>query len=198
MAHKLGYPSYTELGYIRMSRYDYTPEMVAAYREQIKEEVTPLAAKILKAQFKRTGIKNPEIYDLALTFKDGNPLPLGTTAEKIAHAQKMYDELSPETSYFFKYMVDHHVLDLEAKPGKQSGGYMTYFPKYKIPFIFSNFNGTSGRRRCFDSRIRPQFPGLYGPEHQDSGIPGSDDGKLRDRFDVDGVLRRAVDEPLLR
>ena len=54
------------------------------------------------------------------------------------------------------------------------------------------------RRRCFDSRIRPQFPGLYGPEHQDSGIPGSDDGKLRDRFDVDGVLRRAVDEPLLR
>jgi M3 family oligoendopeptidase len=144
MAHKLGYPSYTELGYIRMSRYDYTPEMVAAYREQIREEVTPLAAKILKAQFKRTGIKKPEIYDLALTFKDGNPLPLGTTAEKIAHAQKMYDELSPETSYFFKYMVDHHVLDLEAKPGKQSGGYMTYFPKYKIPFIFSNFNGTSG------------------------------------------------------
>jgi M3 family oligoendopeptidase len=41
-------------------------------------------------------------------------------------------------------MADHHVLDLEAKPGKQSGGYMTYFPKYQTPFIFSNFNGTAG------------------------------------------------------
>jgi M3 family oligoendopeptidase len=76
MAKKLGYPSYTELGYIRMSRYDYTPEMVAAYREQIREEVTPLASKILKAQFKRTGIKKPKIYDMALTFKDGNPTSL--------------------------------------------------------------------------------------------------------------------------
>lgn len=144
MAHKLGYKSYTELGYIRMSRYDYTPEMVAAYREQIREIVTPLAGKIIKNQFKRTEIKKPEVYDLSLTFKDGNPIPLGSTTDKIAHAQKMYDELSPETSYFFKYMVDHHVLDLEARAGKQSGGYMTYFPKYKIPFIFSNFNSTSG------------------------------------------------------
>jgi M3 family oligoendopeptidase len=56
----------------------------------------------------------------------------------------MYDEMSKETSYFFRFMADHHVLDLEARAGKQSGGYMTYFPKYGIPFIFSNFNGTSG------------------------------------------------------
>jgi len=144
MARKLGFKNYVELGYIRMNRFDYNPEMVAAYRDQIKEIVTPLAGKIIKNQFKRTGIKKPEIYDLSLTFKDGNPIPLGTTFEKIAHAQKMYDELSPETSYFFKYMVDHHVLDLEARAGKQSGGYMTYFPKYKIPFIFSNFNSTAG------------------------------------------------------
>jgi oligoendopeptidase F len=41
-------------------------------------------------------------------------------------------------------MVDHHLLFLDAKPGKQSGGYMTYFPVHKCPIIFSNFNGTSG------------------------------------------------------
>jgi M3 family oligoendopeptidase len=144
MAKKLGYKNYIELAYLRMGRYDYTPKMVAAYREQIREVVTPLAGRLARAQARRTGIKTPKIYDLAYHFKTGNPVPLGTTSQKIEHAKKMYDELSPETSYFFSFMVNHNLLDLEAKPGKQSGGYMTYFPKYKCPFIFSNFNGTSG------------------------------------------------------
>jgi M3 family oligoendopeptidase len=56
----------------------------------------------------------------------------------------MYDEMSKETSEFFKFMDEHHLLQLEAKEGKQSGGYMTYFPVYKTPIIFSNFNGTAG------------------------------------------------------
>lgn len=144
MAKKLGFKDYVELGYLKMSRFDYNRDDVASYREEIHEVVTPIYNKLVKEQFRRVGIKNPQVYDLGIKFKDGNPLPLGTTAEKIELAKKMYDELSPETSYFFRYMADHHVLDLEAKPGKQSGGYMTYFPKYKIPFIFSNFNGTSG------------------------------------------------------
>ncbi len=144
MAKKLGYKNYVPLGYLRMQRYDYNEEDVKAYREAIHEVVTPIASKILKAQFKRTGIRSPEIYDLSLAFKSGNPLPKGTTADKIEAAKKMYDELSEDTGYFFRFMADHHVLDLEAKKGKQGGGYMTYFPTYGTPFIFSNFNGTSG------------------------------------------------------
>ncbi len=144
MAKKMGYSSYTELAYLKMSRFDYNQDDVKRYRDQINEFVTPIACKIMKAQFKRTGIRNPKSYDIGLCFKEGNPLPKGTTHDKIESAKKMYAELSPETSYFFSYMADHEVMDLEAKPGKQSGGYMTYFPSYKIPFIFSNFNGTSG------------------------------------------------------
>lgn len=143
-AKKLGFKDYVELGYINMSRFDYNREDVASYREEIHDVVTPIYNKLLVEQFKRAQIKDPHIYDIAVKFNDGNPMPLGDTAEKIEKAKKMYDDLSPETSYFFRFMSDHHVLDLEAKPGKQSGGYMTYFPKYKIPFIFSNFNGTSG------------------------------------------------------
>ena len=56
----------------------------------------------------------------------------------------MYKKLSPDTDYFFNFMVDHHLLFLDAKPGKNSGGYMTYFPVHECPIIFSNFNGTSG------------------------------------------------------
>ncbi len=144
MAKKMGYANYVELGYLRMNRFDYDKHDVEGYREQIREIVTPIAGKIVKANFKRIGISSPRLYDMSLSFKEGNPIPKGTTADKIEAAKKMYSELSPDTGYFFPYMVDHHVMDLEAKPGKQSGGYMTYFPTYKIPFIFSNFNGTSG------------------------------------------------------
>ena len=144
MAKKLGYKNYVELGYIRMGRYDYNEEMVAKYREQIHDVVTPLCQKIVKNQLKRLEIKKPDLNDLNLHFKDGNPTPIGTTEDKVNAAKEMYSKLSPETSYYFNYMVDHHLLFLEAKEGKQSGGYMTNFPVHKCPIIFSNFNGTSG------------------------------------------------------
>ncbi len=144
MAKKLGYKNYVELAYIRMNRFDYDEKLVSAYREQIHTVVTPLVNKLKKDQFKRLGIKNPKIYDMNVMFKSGNPIPLGTTEEKVEHAKEMYHALSPDTDYFFNFMVDHHLLFLDAKPGKQSGGYMTYFPIHACPIIFSNFNGTSG------------------------------------------------------
>ena len=36
-----------------------------------------------------------------------------------------------------------NLLDLLSKKGKMSGGYCTYIPEYKSPYIFANFNGTS-------------------------------------------------------
>ena len=144
MAKKLGYKNFVELGYKRMTRTDYTAKEVAAYREQIFNDWVPFTQKLFAAQKKRVGIKNPEWYDYNVSFKTGNPLPKGTTEEKVAKAQEMYDELSEETSKFFHFMRDYELLDLDAKPGKAGGGYMTYLPKYKAPFIFSNFNGTSG------------------------------------------------------
>lgn len=56
----------------------------------------------------------------------------------------MYKELSAETDEFFNFMLDNDLLDLVAKKGKAGGGYCTYIENYKAPFIFSNFNGTSG------------------------------------------------------
>ena len=52
--------------------------------------------------------------------------------------------MSVESGKFINFMIDHHLMDLEARAGKAPGGYMTTFPKYKAPFIFSNFNGTAG------------------------------------------------------
>lgn len=62
----------------------------------------------------------------------------------MAAGKKMYEEMSPETAEFINFMYSNELLDLVAKDGKAVGGYCTEFPEYKAPFIFSNFNGTSG------------------------------------------------------
>ena len=144
MAKKLGYKSFTELGYYMLGRTDYNADMVKVYREQIAREVVPVCNKLYKEQMKRLGIKNPQYFDYNLMFKSGNPKPAGDPKYLVAQAQKMYSELGPESKEFFDFMVKYELMDLEARKGKAPGGYCTYFPVYKSPFIFSNFNGTQG------------------------------------------------------
>ena len=144
IAKKLGYDNYVQLGYDNLGRIDYNPEDVKNYRKQIYESLVPIAQDLFKKQIKRINIENPMPYDFNLNFLSGNAKPIGTTKEKVENAMKMYDELSNETSSFFRFLVENELMDLETKPNKQGGGYCTYLPNYQMPFIFSNFNGTSG------------------------------------------------------
>lgn len=144
MARKLGFENFVELGYIRMSRTDYNADMVAKFRQQVKDYIVPLASKLYKMQQERLQLDTLRYYDLDIEFNDGNAVPKGDSKWIIDNGKKMYDELSPETCEFFKFMVDHELLDLVTKEGKASGGYCTYIAEYESPFIFSNFNGTSG------------------------------------------------------
>jgi M3 family oligoendopeptidase len=144
MAQKLGFRNFVEMGYRRMNRLDYDQDMVASYRKQILDEVVPIAFKLYKRQAKRIGVDALKYYDVNLQFLDGNAKPQGTFDETIAAGCEMYHELSEETKEFIDFMFEKGLMDLIAKPGKESGGYMTYIADFQSPFIFANFNGTSG------------------------------------------------------
>ncbi|RAP76026.1 M3 family oligoendopeptidase [Paenibacillus montanisoli] len=144
IAKKLGFGSYVELGYARMSRTDYNAEMVANFRSQVLEHIVPVASKLKEAQRQRIEVDQLLYYDENFVFKTGNATPKGDPEWIVNNGEKMYAELSPETDAFFRFMQDNGLMDLVAKKGKQSGGYCTYMSEYKAPFIFSNFNGTSG------------------------------------------------------
>ena len=144
IAKKLGFKNYVELGYYRLGRTDYNAKDVKQYRNQIAEEVVPVAQKLFKQQAKRLGIKNPQYFDYSLNFTSGNAVPAGDPNYLIKTAQNMYHSLSKESGEYFDFMVNNELLDLVARKGKAPGGYCTYFPLYKSPFIFSNFNGTEG------------------------------------------------------
>jgi M3 family oligoendopeptidase len=143
MAKKLGFDNFTELGYLRMGRSEYGPKEVAVFREQVLKNIVPIANKIRKKQEKRLGLDKIKYYDEPLEYLTGNAKPKGDKDWMVNKAKKMYAELSPETNEFFEFMTDKNLLDLETKPGKSMGGYCTYIPEYKSPFIFANFNGTS-------------------------------------------------------
>jgi M3 family oligoendopeptidase len=144
IAQTLGYKNFVELGYYRMMRTDYNAEMVANFRSQVKEAIVPIATKLKKRQADRLGLEQLKYYDEDFIFQTGNAVPKGSPEWIIANGQKMYEELSRETGEFFRFMQENNLMDLVAKKGKASGGYCTFIENYKAPFIFSNFNGTSG------------------------------------------------------
>ncbi len=143
IAHKLGFNTFTPLGYARMNRTDYDAEMVAAYRDQVLRAVVPVSQKLRARQARRLGLPALKYYDEPLEFLSGNARPKGNPDWMVNHARQMYHEMSPETAEFFDFMQAGALMDLVAKPGKAPGGYCTFIPDLKAPFIFSNFNGTS-------------------------------------------------------
>ncbi|WP_456275758.1 M3 family oligoendopeptidase [Bacillus sp. AK128] len=144
IAEKLGYENFVALGYDRMLRTDYQAEDVKRFRDQVKEFIVPLATKLKDRQRQRIGVDELFYYDEGFNFKSGNPEPKGSPEWIVENGKTMYSQLSTETSEFFDFMIDNNLMDLVAKKGKASGGYCTYINNYKAPFIFSNFNGTSG------------------------------------------------------
>ncbi|MDX8334999.1 M3 family oligoendopeptidase [Candidatus Cetobacterium colombiensis] len=144
IAKKLGFNNFIELGYLRMNRIDYNDKMVDNFRKQVIESVVPLASTLYEKQKNRLGLDTLKYYDEKFEFNNGNATPKGDANWIIEQGKKMYHELSPETGEFIDFMIENNLMDLITKKGKAGGGYCTFIPDYKSPFIFSNFNGTSG------------------------------------------------------
>ena len=144
MASKLGFANFIPLAYLRMSRTDYDANMVRRYRESILKSIVPVANGLRETQRMRLNLEHLYYYDLPFRFREGNPKPKGSAKEIIREGREMYQALSKETGEFIDRMLDEGLMDLETRPGKAGGGYCSWLPKYRAPFIFSNFNGTSG------------------------------------------------------
>ena len=161
IARRLGFPGYIDYIYQSRSRYDYDAEKVAAFREAVRTYITPLCEKLYREQAERLGLDKLAWYDEDLIFPDGNALPIGTPEELTEKARRMYEEMSPETGEFFNFMTEHELLDLVTRENKHLGGYMTSLPRYKAPFIFSNFNGTSADIDVLTHEAGHAFQGYY-------------------------------------
>lgn len=174
-ARKLGYENYLELGYYRMGRNCYGKAEVEAYRAQVKKDFVPFAEKLHEQRRKRLGLDKLSYIDKEVYLKEGNPAPFGTPEEILEAGRKMYSELSPETKEFYEFMMEGELFDVLGRKTKRAGGYMTYMPLYNAPFVFANFNGTSGDVDVITHECGHAFQGyLSGKdpirEHADIGM----------------------------
>lgn len=174
-ARKMGYENYVELGYYRMGRNCYGQKEVESYREQVKRDFVPFAERLHERRRRRLGLDKLSYIDDAVYFTEGNPAPVGTPGEILAAGQRMYSELSPETKEFYDFMMDNELFDVLGRKTKKAGGYMTYMPLYNSPFVFANFNGTSGDVDVITHECGHAFQGYLSGmdpvrEHADIGM----------------------------
>jgi M3 family oligoendopeptidase len=142
MARKLGYESYTTLGYRRMRRVDYGPADVARYRDEIAAHVVPVVGRVLERRRFTLGLDRLSFWDEAIDDPAGNPGPAGDHDFLVARAEALFDRVDPRLADFYRAMRDGGLLDLRNRPDKAGGGFCTSFPAVGVPFIFANFNGT--------------------------------------------------------
>lgn len=174
-AKLLGYENFVELGYYRMQRNCYDKNMVENFRKQIKEIFVPFVKTLTEERRERLRLEKLSFIDENSSFPNGNPAPIGTPEEILQAGKEMYGELSVETKEFFDFMSENELFDVLGRKSKRAGGYMTYLPDFEAPFIFANFNGTSGDVDVITHECGHAFQGFITRkdeirEHNDIGM----------------------------
>lgn len=141
-AKTLGMKSYSELSFCLRNRIGYGQEETAEFRERVKRQIVPLNELLTEQRRKRLGLDKLRFYD-GICFTEGNPVPLGGTEYCLGKTREMYHAMSEETAEFIDFLLDNDLCDADIRDGKRGGGYMAFLEKYRAPFIFANFDGTS-------------------------------------------------------
>jgi M3 family oligoendopeptidase len=157
MAQKLGYPNFIPLAYRRLRRVDYGPTEVARYRDEVRQHVVPLVARLLERRRAAHGWDKLRFWDEALIDPAGNPKPIGGHDELCAAAGAMFTRMHPALADFWQRLSGGGFIDLKNRPGKQGGGFCTSFPSIGMPFIFANFTGTHGDIAVFTHEMGHAF-----------------------------------------
>lgn len=157
MAEQLGYATFTELCYQRMTRIGYGPQEVATFRKEVRDKVVPLATEIAQKQAKTLKVDQLMFWDSSVYSLGGNPAPLGDSDWMIERASEMFNEMGHGLDHLFDEMKGRGFMDLNSRTGKAGGGFCEFLPKLGYPFIFANFNGTRGDVDVFTHEMGHAF-----------------------------------------
>ncbi|MDR2156264.1 MAG: M3 family oligoendopeptidase [Clostridiales Family XIII bacterium] len=141
-ARKLGYENFIPLAYRRMQRDWFSRDDLPPFRAAVKECIVPLTVRLKRAQADRLGVAYPMNFaDNTMTFRSGIPQPAGTQEDTFRSAVRAFRELSPETAEFIGFLTEHECFDVSQRAAKSSGGFVTFLPDFRAPFLFSHFSG---------------------------------------------------------
>ena len=142
-AKRLGCENFVQLGYKKMERYDYTPEMVESFRSLVVKYIVPVTIEIRRLQKERLGVDSLKYYDLPSLFSNGNPVPSIAPNELHPVASEMFRRIFEKNPSFYDVLFSHGFVDLEARHAKGTCAYCATLVDYGIPFILMNASGTA-------------------------------------------------------
>jgi oligoendopeptidase F len=141
VARNAGLANYRDYQWQAKARFDYTPQDCFTFHEAIERAVVPLARRLYAEQAGKLKIDRLRPWD---TDADpyGEPLrPFRAARELQAGVKRIFDTLGPEIGCSFAVMSDGF-LDLETRLNKAPGGYCSFFPVSRKPYIFMSAVGT--------------------------------------------------------
>ena len=128
IASKLGYGSFAAYRYDSYER-DFTLEEAAALHKAVKETLVPL--------YTRASIA----YQYDLWELSERTFPLAPYLKKL---QGVASDFSGRLAESLQYMLDNELYDFTVSEKKMEGSFTTYIGNYRAPFIFSQWDDTSG------------------------------------------------------
>jgi oligoendopeptidase F len=141
-AKNAGLPSYTAYRYQQLHRFDYAPAQAEMFQNAIEQVVVPAAQRIYERKRKALGLEQLRPWDVEVDTLNREPLkPFDEIEELNERTQAVFDQVDQTLGGYFKVMRDENLLDLDNRKGKAPGGYCTYYPVVKRPFIFMNSVG---------------------------------------------------------
>lgn len=149
IAANAGHPDYRSYIWQAKQRFDYTPADCATFHDAIEAVCVPAATRIYDRRSRMLGLPALRPWDLTngefsrpADMPGTQPLkPYRDGGELLDKSAAILDKVDPSLGGQYRTMIAEGLLDAENRKGKAPGGYCTYFPVAKRPFIFMNAVG---------------------------------------------------------
>lgn len=140
MAKKLGYGSFTEMGFLRQTRTSYQRADLESFRSAIRREITPAVNQLYAGEQARLGYETLYNYDEKAIFAATKLRAKPGKVEDLF--VPVFSALSPETRVFYEDLRRFSFYDTEERKGKARNAYTEYLTQYHMPFVFTSYNAT--------------------------------------------------------
>ncbi|MEE1114759.1 MAG: M3 family metallopeptidase, partial [Eubacterium sp.] len=124
-----GYDSYIDYAYENIWNRDYTPEQGIELDHQVRDELLDVIMALYTAKDKISEETSFELPDVS-----------GKEREELI--RPYIEEISPQLTEAFDYMLDHKLYDLDENPNKIDQGYTIDLPYYGAVFTYDQPAGT--------------------------------------------------------
>ena len=125
-----------------LNRFDYSPSDALSFFEAIENVVVPAYKRVLERRRDRLGVAALRPWDTQNDVYGRPPLrPFSAVQSLEDKTIDIFSAVDDELAGYLRIMRDEGYLDLENRKNKAPGGYCSYFPLSRRPFIFMNAVG---------------------------------------------------------